>query len=207
MRSAVVFSLSLVASVYGHAFINTVTGANGVSGYGLGVLKSSTDVETDDDGSFLDSFLNTPVLNNVDEEPCGATISGGSVDIASAMADVSDDMGGVPTIPEDGNLELSMYEVDGDGGGPFTAEINEDATGSTWTPIDVTTQPAGTDSINLDTPSNNTIAVTIPSTTTCTGGTSADTCLIRFSNSAAAGPFGGCVAVAQSSSNSTRRGL
>ncbi|KIY48244.1 hypothetical protein FISHEDRAFT_73806 [Fistulina hepatica ATCC 64428] len=146
MRSQFVFTLSLLASAYGHAFINTVAGANGVSAFALGPLRCRS----------------SPMRWAVDEHLA-------------------------------------------DGGGPFSAEINEGVTGTSWAPIEVTTQAPGTDGILRETPANPSISVQIPSNVTCTGGTTGDTCLIRFSKGGtdgqttradAAGPFGGCVAVA-----------
>ena len=63
------------------------------------------------------------------------------------MAAVEQAMGGMPTIPSDGSLTMGVFQVNADGGGPFTAEINTDATGQKWTAIDVTSQPPGVNGV------------------------------------------------------------
>ncbi|EIW58129.1 uncharacterized protein TRAVEDRAFT_123691 [Trametes versicolor FP-101664 SS1] len=199
-KSIAVLSLA-VSSAYGHAFINGVQGANGISGLGLGVTFNG---EVARGGTTEQPFqLDTPVMKNQKDDPCGATLLAGSVDISTAIETVSTAFGGLPTIPTSGKLTLGMFQVNADGGGPFTAEINTDATGKSWTAINVLSQPPGVNGIIHSAPANSTITVEIPSGTTCTGANGA--CVIRFNNGGpdsgslanGAGPFGGCVAVAQ----------
>ena len=80
-------------------------------------------------------------------DPCGATLLAGSIDIATSMAAVSTAFGGVPTIPTNNTLTMGVHQVNADGGGPFTAEINTDATGSSWAVIEVLSQPPGVNGI------------------------------------------------------------
>jgi len=96
--------------------------------------------------------------------------------------------------------------VNADGGGPFTAMVNTDATGATWVPATVLLQAPGTNGILHGGPANVPFSAQIPPGTTCTGGTDKATCLIRINNGGTnntlslaqgAGPFGGCVAVTQ----------
>lgn len=91
--------------------------------------------------------LDTPVMKNQKDDPCGATLLAGSVDISTAIQTVSTAFGGLPTIPTSGKLTLGMFQVNADGGGPFTAEINTDATGKSWAPITVLSQPPGVNGI------------------------------------------------------------
>ena len=63
------------------------------------------------------------------------------------MAEVSKAFGGVPTIPSNGTLTMTVHQVNADGGGPFTAEINTDATGTSWAAIDILVQPPGVNGI------------------------------------------------------------
>ncbi|KIY53578.1 hypothetical protein FISHEDRAFT_12021, partial [Fistulina hepatica ATCC 64428] len=177
---SVAFALSLAASVYGHAFVNSVDGDNGVSALGLGVTFNG---QVPRGGTEEQPFqLDTPVLKNMVDYPCGATLLNGAVNITDAMAVVRDAYGGVPTVPSNGSLTMGIYQVNADGGGPFTAEINEDATAESWTSIEVTSQPPGVNGIIHGAPANSTIAVTIPSNVTCTGGTDGATCIIRLNN-------------------------
>lgn len=196
-----------VSSAYAHAFINSIDGANGVNGLGLGVTMNG---EVARGGTTEQPFqLDTPVLKDTTTDPCGSTLLAGSIDIEQSMAAVEKAMGGVPTIPTNGLLTMGVFQVNADGGGPFTAEINTDATGETWTTIDVTSQPPGVNGILHNGPANSSITVSIPDNTKCTGGTDGATCLIRLNNGGAdtgslangAGPFGGCAAVSQSTNN------
>jgi hypothetical protein len=143
-------------------------------------------------------------------DPCGATLIGGSVNIAMSMTAVSQAFGGVPTIPSDGTLTMGVFQVNADGGGPFAAEINTDATGAKWTAIKVVSQPPGVNGILHNGPANSSITVQVPTGTACTGGSDSATCLIRLNNGGqtaslanGAGPFGGCVAVSQVDATTT----
>ncbi|RPD63022.1 hypothetical protein L226DRAFT_565196 [Lentinus tigrinus ALCF2SS1-7] len=206
LKSVAFLSLA-VSSAYGHAFINFVNGANGVSGVGLGVTFNG---EVERGGTTEQPFqLDTPVLKNMKDDPCGATLLAGSVVIPDAISTVSKAFGGLPTIPSNGTLTLGMFQVNADGGGPFNAEINTDATGKSWQAIEVLSQPPGVNGILHNGPANSTITVAIPSNVTCTGANNA--CVIRFNNGGpdsgslanGAGPFGGCVAVAQATTTTS----
>ncbi|KAI0364672.1 hypothetical protein BV20DRAFT_824946 [Pilatotrama ljubarskyi] len=201
MLKSIAFLSLAASSAYGHAFINFVEGANGISGLGLGVTFNG---EVPRGGTTEQPFqLDTPVLKNMKDDPCGATLLAGSVDIPSSIETVSEAFGGLPTIPANGTITFGMFQVNADGGGPFTAEINTDATGKTWEPLDVLSQPPGVNGILHNGPANSTITVQIPDDVQCTGAGGA--CLVRFNNGGpgsgslanGAGPFGGCVAVAQ----------
>ena len=87
--------------------------------------------------------LDTPVLKNMADDPCGATLLAGSVVIPDAIDKVSSAFGGLPTIPSNGTITMGMFQGNADGGGPFTAEINTDATGASWSPLEVLSQPPG----------------------------------------------------------------
>ncbi|KAI0676010.1 hypothetical protein C8Q78DRAFT_1007647 [Trametes maxima] len=151
-------------------------------------------------------------MKNQKDDPCGATLIAGSVKIPEAIAAVSQVMGGLPTIPANGKITMGIFQVNADGGGPFAAEINTDATGKTWEAIQVLTQPPGVNGIVHNAPANSTITVQVPNNLKCTGANGA--CLIRFNNGGpdsgslanGAGPFGGCVAVAQAGAASTGNG-
>lgn len=38
---------------------------------------------------------------------------------------------------------MGVFQVNADGGGPFTAEVSADATGTSWQTLSVTSQPPG----------------------------------------------------------------
>ena len=81
------------------------------------------------------------------DDPCGATLLAGSVVIPDAIDKVSSAFGGLPTVPSNGTITMGMFQVNADGGGPFTAEINTDATGTSWSVIEVLSQPPGVNGI------------------------------------------------------------
>ncbi|THH15433.1 hypothetical protein EW146_g5035 [Bondarzewia mesenterica] len=192
-KSVLVLSLA-ASSVYGHAFISSVAGANGLSSTGFGV---DTTGSIPRNGTFEQPFqLDTPVLKNLQDDPCGANLLSGSINIATEMATAIKANGGaLPTIPTNGALTLGVFQINADGGGPFAAEVNTDGTGKTWTAVTVTSQPPGI----------NGLLQRMPNTLACTGGSTGDACIIRLNNGGentgsmanGAGPFGGCVAVSQ----------
>ncbi|KAH9926268.1 uncharacterized protein BXZ73DRAFT_102951 [Epithele typhae] len=202
-----------VSSAYAHGFVQDVAGANGISGVSLGVTFNG---EVPRDGTTEQPFqIDTPVMKDLVGNPCGTTLLSGSLDINAEMAKISAAFGGLPSIPSNGSLSFTVHQVNADGGGPFTAELNTDATAKTFTALTVSLQPPGVNGVLHNGPANSTMVVEIPAGTKCTGGTDGATCLIRLNNGGTtasvangAGPFGGCLAVTQSTAaaNSTASG-
>ncbi|KAJ7818795.1 hypothetical protein B0H14DRAFT_3876901 [Mycena olivaceomarginata] len=203
MRTSPAILLTSVASAYGHVVITSVIGANGVTTTGFGVTNNTLRTGTTEQPFQLD----TSVLKNLKDDPCGATLQGGSINIATALADAVSQGGGIlPSLSTNGTVSMMLHQVNADGGGPFTAMVNTDATGATWVPATVLVQAPGTNGILHGGPANVPFSAQIPPGTTCTGGTDKATCLIRINNGGTnntlslaqgAGPFGGCVAVTQ----------
>ncbi|KAJ7302264.1 hypothetical protein DFH08DRAFT_794606 [Mycena albidolilacea] len=203
MRTSPAILLTSVASAYGHVVITSVIGANGVTTTGFGVTNNTLRTGTTEQPFQLD----TSVLKNLKDDPCGATLQGGSINIATALADAVSQGGGIlPSLSTNGTVSMTLHQVNADGGGPFTAMVNTDATGATWVPATVLVQAPGTNGILHGGPANVPFSAQIPPGTTCTGGTDKATCLIRINNGGTnntlslaqgAGPFGGCVAVTQ----------
>ncbi|KAF8148111.1 hypothetical protein K438DRAFT_2087424 [Mycena galopus ATCC 62051] len=200
MRTSPAILLTSVASAYGHVVITSVIGANGVTTTGFGVTNNTLRTGTTEQPFQLDTSV----------YPCGATLQGGSINIATALADAVSQGGGIlPSLSPNGTVNMMLHQVNADGGGPFTAMVNTDATGATWVPATVLLQAPGTNGILHGGPANVPFSAQIPPGTTCTGGTDKATCLIRINNGGTnntlslaqgAGPFGGCVAVTQGSS-------
>ncbi|KAJ6582027.1 hypothetical protein B0H19DRAFT_1117323 [Mycena capillaripes] len=203
MRISPAVLLTSAASAYGHVVITSVIGANGVTTTGFGVINNTLRTGTTEQPFQLD----TSVLKNLKDDPCGATLQGGSINIATALTDaVSQGGGTLPSLSANGTVSMMLHQVNADGGGPFTAMVNTDATGATWVPATVLLQAPGTNGILHGGPANVPFSAQIPPGTTCTGGTDKATCLIRINNGGTnntlslaqgAGPFGGCVAVTQ----------
>ncbi|KAJ3786856.1 hypothetical protein GGU10DRAFT_289358 [Lentinula aff. detonsa] len=216
-------SLFVVASIlrfaYGHAVITAVTGDNGVTTSGFGV---TTDGSVPRNGTTEQPFqLDTPVLKNLVDDPCGATLLGGSIGMTSSLATALTQGGGnLPSLAADNTISFTLHQVNADGGGPFSAMVNTDATGQNWTSALITQQPPGANGLLSGGPVDSQVTAALPTGTTCTG-TSADgsvsnICLIRISNggtggeaaslasfSNGAGPFGGCFAVTTSSTTTS----
>jgi hypothetical protein len=105
-----------------------------------------------------------------------------------------------PTIPQiaasGGVLTMVYHQINADGAGPVACSVSEDATGSTFTPLKVTTDVPGTNgrsnAANADFP-----LVADLGTTTCTGtvGGLTNVCIVKCANPA--GPFGGNIPVQQ----------
>lgn len=49
----------------------------------------------------------------------------------------------LPQISAGGAVMMTLHQVNGDGAGPYTCEINADGTGTTWKAITVTQQVPG----------------------------------------------------------------
>ncbi|KAF7315873.1 putative gegh 16 protein [Mycena indigotica] len=204
MKTSNTLSLLLAAtSASGHALVTQVFGSNGVITSGLGVVKGTPRTGTDAQPFQID----TPTLKNMKADPCGATLIGGSINIPTAIkAAIAEGGGSLPSLSPNGSISLEIHQVNADGGGPFTAMVNADATGKTWTPATVLVQAPGKNGILHGGPANAPFAVQIPADTKCTGGQDGATCLIRLNNGGkgntlslaqGAGPFGGCIAVTQ----------
>lgn len=69
---------------------------------------------------------------------------GGSVNIQDSLATALKQGGGsLPTLNADGTIEITVHQVNADGGGPFVAMVNTDATGKDWTATTVVQQVPG----------------------------------------------------------------
>ncbi|TFK52077.1 hypothetical protein OE88DRAFT_1502016 [Heliocybe sulcata] len=207
IKSIAVLSL-LASTAYGHAFISSVQSANGVSAMSFGV---DTTGSIPRNGTTEQPFqLDTPVLKDLNTNPCGSTLMGGSIDIATAMKNQAQaSNGALPQVPSNGTLTLGIHQVNADGGGPFTAEVNADGTGKTWVAATVMSQPPGSNGLLHNGPANSFLTLQMPKNVQCTGGTGNNACLVRINNGGenstsfanGAGPFGGCVAVSMAATS------
>ncbi|KAE9399545.1 hypothetical protein BT96DRAFT_939353 [Gymnopus androsaceus JB14] len=199
MKSVFVL-VSVLTSVYGHAVITLVTGDNGVTTSGFGV---TTDGSIPRNGTTEQPFqLDTPVLKNLVDFPCGATLLNGAIDMPSSLATAITQGGGdLPSLASDDQMLTGEVR--------FEAVVNTDGTGQTWTPALITQQPPGANGLLSGGPVESQVTAAVPSGTTCTGtsGSVSGICLIRISNGGnadttqsasfanGAGPFGGCFAL------------
>ncbi|KAL8284132.1 hypothetical protein RQP46_004881 [Phenoliferia psychrophenolica] len=187
--------LSLVSA---HAVITAVVGTNGVTTTGFGVVNGTLRTGTDEQPFQTD----TSVLKDLETDPCGATLRGGSIDIATSLkAMEAQGSGQLPSLSSNLSITMDLHQVNADGGGPFFAVVNTDGTGQSWSDATITQQAPGVNAVIRAGPNDAQLTVQLPSGTSCTGGSSGNACLVRISNggvlavSNGAGPFGGCLAV------------
>ncbi|GAP88553.1 putative mas3 protein [Rosellinia necatrix] len=187
--------LSAAQLVAGHGAIINAVGDAGGSGMALGV-----DTTTPRDGTRRRPFQQDSTRFRGDQaDSVGETLAGGDNNIEQGaqaiMAETGDQL---PQITQGGELTMTLHQVNADGGGPYTCEINADGTGQTWESITVTTTPPGEDSRNRDgAASDFPLVAAIPADQACTGTVAGqdNACLVRCMNAANAGPFGGVIPV------------
>ncbi|KAI0537498.1 hypothetical protein GGR58DRAFT_347851 [Xylaria digitata] len=211
----VILSLSLMSVAHlvaGHGAIVNAVGDAGGSGMALGI-----DTSTPRDGTKRRPFQQDSTRFRGDQaDTIGETVGGGDNNIEQGtqaiMAETGDEL---PQITQGGELNMTLHQVNSDGGGPYTCAINADGTGQTWEDLTVTTTPPGSNSRNREGAATDfPLVAAIPDDQACTGTVAGqdNTCLVRCMNDARAGPFGGVVPVqmaGSSSGNSTaaRRAL
>ncbi|KAI1274884.1 hypothetical protein F5Y07DRAFT_192248 [Xylaria sp. FL0933] len=202
----VILSLGLMAFVHlvaGHGAITNAVGDAGGSGMALGI-----DTSTPRDGTRRRPFQQDSTRFKGDQaDTVGETVGAGDNDIEQGTQAILAETGDqLPQITQGGELNMTLHQVNSDGGGPYTCAINADGTGQTWEDITVTTTPPGENSRNRDGAATDfPLVAAIPDDQTCTGTVAGqdNACLVRCMNAARAGPFGGVVPVQMAGSNST----
>ncbi|KAL8367071.1 hypothetical protein RB595_007987 [Gaeumannomyces hyphopodioides] len=198
MLSGTILSVILLAGaelVSGHAAIVGATGDAGGSGMALGI-----DSSTPRDGTRRNPFQQDATrFKGSAAATVGETLAGGNNNVQAGttaiMAETGDQL---PQVSPGGELTMTLHQVNGDGGGPYTCSINSDATAQKWTPIQVTTTPPGQNSRNRQGAATDfPMVASIPASQQCTGAVAGqeNVCLVRCQNAARAGPFGGIVPI------------
>lgn len=140
----------------------------------------------------------------------GATSAGtktakGTTEDGVAKAAGSGASSGMPTTADDGTITMTFHQVNQDGAGPLTAQV--DATSGGTDPAAfkdaqvMTNVPGiGFGGLSAAQTTDFPVKVQMPAGMTCTGSAGGvnNVCIVRLQNSALAGPFGGSVAVVQS---------
>lgn len=158
------------------------------------------DTSTPRDGTRRKPFQQDSTRFKGDQaDTVGETLGGGDNDIEQGTQAILAETGDqLPQVTAGGELNMTLHQVNSDGGGPYTCAINADGTGESWEDIDVTTTPPGKNSRNRDGAATDfPLVAAIPEDQTCTGTVAgqANACLVRCKNDAGAGPFGGVVPV------------
>ncbi|KAK1836628.1 hypothetical protein QBC39DRAFT_367428 [Podospora conica] len=193
-----IFTLTLLATARlaaGHGAIIAATGNAGGNGMALGV-----DTSTPRDGTRRNPFQQDATrFRGASAASFGETLGGGDnaleAGTAAIMAETGDQL---PQVTPGGEVQMTLHQVNADGGGPYTCRISADGTGQRWTPIPVTTTPPGRNSRNRQGEASDfPLVASIPAGQNCTGTVAGqdNVCLVRCENDARAGPFGGVVPV------------
>ncbi|KAK1989688.1 hypothetical protein LX36DRAFT_754601 [Colletotrichum falcatum] len=189
--------------VAGHGAIIGAVGPAGGSGMALGVNP-----DTPRDGTRAQPFqTDSTRFKGPNAASFGQTTGGGENDLeqgTKAIMAMTGDM--LPQITPGSTLEMTVHQVNADGGGPYDCMINSDATGADWTNIDVPLTIPGQNSRNrAGATTDYPLRATIPAGQTCTGTVAgqANVCLVRCQNAARAGPFGGVVPVQMAQTGNT----
>jgi len=201
MLSNLIVSLSLIVAVslpltQAHGVITAVRGANGVTGGSFGMVES-----TPRDGSGANPFqTDTSIIRDREIASgkvggCGRTPAGGPNDMAAEMAKA--EANGLASIGPDGKVHMTLHQVNQDGAGPFRCDVDMTGTGNNFQPAKVDKNVPGFIGLSRATAKDIPLVVNMPPGAQCTGGSDGQTCVVRCRNGAAAGPFGGCVAVTQ----------
>lgn len=112
---------------------------------------------------------------------------------------------GMPTCTDDGKIKMTFHQINQDGAGPLSAEVDPTSGGTdpaAFQPAEVTQNVPGIGIGGLSTAAvmDFPVEVQMPAGMTCSGSTggASDVCVVRLKNMAAAGPFGGSAAFTQS---------
>ncbi|KAF2709968.1 hypothetical protein K504DRAFT_377345 [Pleomassaria siparia CBS 279.74] len=140
----------------------------------------------------------------------GATSAGtktakGTTEGGVAAAAGSGATSGLPTTANDGTITMTFHQVNQDGAGPLTAQIDATSGGTDPTAFQDATVTQNVPGIGIgglsaastmDFP----VKVQMPAGMTCSGtaGGASNVCVVKMQNAALAGPFGGSAAFTQS---------
>jgi len=146
----------------------------------------------------------------------GATSAGtktakGTTEGGVAAAAGSGATSGLPTTADDGTITMTFHQVNQDGAGPLTAQIDPTSGGTDATAFQDATVTQNVPGIGIgglsaastmDFP----VKVMMPAGMTCTGtaGGASNVCIVKMQNAALAGPFGGSAAFTQSTAAQKR---
>jgi len=178
-------ALCLSATVEAHSLVTDVKGANGVNGVGMGV----TDVK----GEKLRLFNQASRYKHGDNSVCGSQKLNGRVQTPlNKDAEVKKAVEkGLPTPAKDGILQMTMFQVNADGAGPFKCEVSSNGNDG-FVPAEVVKDVPG---VKGKSNAKNTpfpFEVKVPADLKCTG--PGNSCILRCKN-ANSQPFGGCVVI------------
>ncbi|GAM82368.1 hypothetical protein ANO11243_003470 [Dothideomycetidae sp. 11243] len=177
------------------------------------MFGNDTDTFNGDDNGAPDSNnasgSENPAENGNSDDPAGIKTPYGTKE--TMVRDTAGDgkSSGLPTPDRYGLVTLSVHQVNGDGAGPFTAFIDSTSGGLTaaaFKTAPVVQNVAGVASNSATTTTDFPMMVQVPKGTVCSGTIAGvnNVCILKITNAAANGPFGGSVAFTQSSKQRKR---
>lgn len=136
-----------------HGAIIAAVGDAGGSGMALGV-----DTATPRDGTRRNPFQQDSTRFKGDAaDTFGETVGAGTNDLEAGTKAIMAETGTeLPQVSQGGEIQMTLHQVNADGGGPYTCMINADGTAAAWEDIKVTQQAPGKNS-------NNRVCSTYPS--------------------------------------------
>ncbi|KAI8457423.1 hypothetical protein BY996DRAFT_4578427 [Phakopsora pachyrhizi] len=182
--------------VRSHGLITGVNGANGVTGQAFGTIES-----TPRDGSGAKPFQqDTSIIRDREIASgktggCGRTPAGGENVLSTELPKA--ESAGLASVGADGKVRMTLHQVNQDGAGPFTCDVDTNADGKDFQKMKVDKNVPGFAGLSRATAADIPLVASMPAGAKCTGGADGQTCIVRCRNGAAAGPFGSCVAVTQ----------
>ncbi|KAI8814601.1 hypothetical protein BJ742DRAFT_270394 [Cladochytrium replicatum] len=192
-----IFLLSLSTTIYAHSAITAVKGANGCTGTALGI-----NLKTPRSGSRRRPFQQDSARTR--SGGCGDTLELGELDVPTELQKqlnlASCPGARVPTTDKNGNICVTVHQVNGDGAGPMRAQLATDVSGNEESfkegPVDITQQMPGTNGRSRARATDFEVCMTIPKDTKCTGnvGKNKNVCMVRMQNPNRS-KFGGCFPV------------
>lgn len=140
LKSICMSLFALAPMVAGHAAIIAAVGDAGGAGMALGI-----DPATPRDGSRRNPFQqDTTRFRGQAAKTVGQTIKSGTNSVeegTQAILDITKDS--LPQVTAGGALNMTLHQINQDGGGPFKCMINADAKATEWTEIEVTANVPG----------------------------------------------------------------
>ncbi|KAH8732033.1 hypothetical protein GQ44DRAFT_272243 [Phaeosphaeriaceae sp. PMI808] len=188
---------AFVTTVHSHAAILAAVGDSGSSqGFLVDpeLARNCTTISPcQQDATIIrDNEITQNIVNG-----CGRTEIAGNIDIGEQTENELA-VGRMTTVSSGSVMEVTIHQVNADGAGPFTCDMDETSNAqTTFTPLKVTDNVPGKLGLSQAKEKDFTIKVQMPAKFNCIGASTGNICTIRCRNNAVAGPFGGCFAVQQ----------
>ncbi|KAJ3124144.1 hypothetical protein HK098_001371 [Nowakowskiella sp. JEL0407] len=186
--------------VNAHGVVTEVIGANGVKGTGFGVDQSTPRDCTRRNPCQQDtSIIRAREVRSGRASACGRTLLNGAINIqAETQKQIAAGNGILPSIDANGQVQMVIHQINGDGGGPYACDVDPTGTGNSFQAMTVTQNVPGRNGNNRKTQlTDHPVTAQLPAGVKCSGGPNGNMCLVRCKNPALAGPFGSCMAFQQ----------